>query len=173
MATTKKSTEERGEGKINDVTVEVCRPAAGDKVPCVTVIYYGVRIIRYAISITEPEPAENITFEFDELEFQHYETDPATGEITGSSKTIRLENHHPKPAGTGAQAGGGGGGSSGSDSDATPSSGGGAGGVSPAPALAVAAAGGSPAAPGAAPDPTVNVNFPGLWQGTGFGILPD
>jgi type VI protein secretion system component Hcp len=174
MATTTKSTEDKGKGKINDVTVEVCRPAGGEKVPCLRVIYYGVRITRYAISITEPEPAENITFEFDKLKFKYYQTDPATGQVINSAgiETEELENHPPQPIGS-AQAAGGSTGSSGAEG--TTPAGGGAGGVSPTPALGLAAAasGGVPSSPGAAPDPTVNVNFPGLWQGTGFGILPD
>jgi len=175
MATTTKSTEEQGKGKINNVTVDVCRPAGGEKVTCLRVIYYGVRITRYAISISQPEPAESITFEFDKLKFKYYQTDPATGELINSDgiETEELENHHPQQTGSAAQAAGGNTGGSGSGADGASSSGGGTGGVSPTPALAGAGAGGAPASPGAAPDPTVNVNFPGLWQGTGFGLLPD
>lgn len=172
MATATKSTDDRGKGRINEVTVEVCRPAGGEKVPCVRLTYYGVRITRYAISITEPEPAESITFEFDKLKFKYFQTDPATGEVLNNAglETSELENHHPQAAlsalvpsapmaaATGAAASGG----------ATPG-GGRSSAVVPTPTPAAP----PPGPPGAPPDPTVNVNFPGLWQGTGFGLLPD
>src|SRR5579859_1225062 len=103
MATTTKSTDDRGQGRINEVTVEVCRPAGGDKIPSVTVIYYGVRIIRYAITISEPEPAETITFEFDKLKFEYLQTDPTTGEVIDSVETTELENHHPQAAASAVQ----------------------------------------------------------------------
>lgn len=171
MATTTKATKDQADGRIGQVTVEVCRPAGGEKIPCVTVIYYGVRVTRYAISMTGPEPAENITFEFDKVKFKYLQTDPETGKVVNSAgeQTSELENHHPQVAtGAGAPAGAGGSssgaGSSGSEAP---------GGSGPSPAPVPASPSGPPAAPGSAPDPTVNVNFPGLWQGTGFGLLPD
>jgi type VI protein secretion system component Hcp len=189
MATDTKSTENQGQGRIDLVTVEVCRPVSGgqrivlddgttvevNKIPCVTVYYYGVRIIKYAIAISSPEPAESITFEFDKVKVKYLQTDPSTGKAVNSTgvSTDEMENHHPPDAASGGDStaasagtsGGGGSGSTGGD---------GAGGVgSPAPAVTPAAAGAPPAAPGSPPDPTVNVNFPGLWQGTGFGVLPN
>jgi type VI protein secretion system component Hcp len=186
MATTTKSTDDQADGRIDKVTVEVCRPASGDqtytlddgtpvqlnKIPCATVEYRGVRVIRYELSISGPEPAESITFEFDSLRYKYLRTKPDTGEVVdrGGLKTPWMDNHHPDArATTGDSAAGGDGnsGASGSAGTAAP------GAATPSPATAPAGAGGSPPAPGSAPDPTVNVNFPGLWQGTGFGLLPD
>ena len=173
MATTAKLTDDQAQGRINEVTVEVCRPAGGEKVPCVTVIYYGVRIIKYEISITEPEPAESITFEFEKLKFKYYQTDPATGQVINRAglETEELENHHPDAIATPGQ-------TATSAAGNTSSGNGNSGGNSPdsgTPAVGAPVPAGAPAVavPGAAPDPTVNVNFPGLWQGTGFGLLPD
>ncbi len=173
MATATKSTDDHGQGRINEVTVEVCRPAGGEKVPCVRLVYYGVRITRYAISITEPEPAENITFEFDKLKFTYFQTDPKTGKVINSAglETDELENHHLQAAATGGQPAASSGANTGASAPAT--SGTAAAGNAPPPGSAVGNGNASGAAPGAAPDPTVTVNFPGLWQGTGFGLLPD
>ena len=152
-------------GTIEVVTVEVCRPAGGEKVMAVKVIYKGVRITRYEISLDGPEPAENITFEFDSLKFVYNQTDAETGEVVDGSPgadtldTGDLENAEDLNLASGNEP-------SGTENDSSD-------GASPSPAMAPAAAPGSPSAPGAAPDSTVTVNFPGLWQGTGFGVLPD
>jgi type VI protein secretion system component Hcp len=187
MATTTKSTDDDGEGRIDKVTVEVCRPTTSEhvfvlndgstatinKVPCARVEYKGVRIIKYELSMNGPEPAESITFEFDSLKYTYVRINPETGDVVDESglKTSWLENHHPEARGSandssGSNTNGGSGGTG-------AGSGGGGGNGSPSPALAPATAGGSPPAPGSAPDPTISVNFPGLWQGTGFGLLPD
>ncbi|HZR21580.1 MAG TPA: type VI secretion system tube protein Hcp [Verrucomicrobiae bacterium] len=152
-------------GIIDQVTVEVCRPAGGEKVACAKAVYFGVRIIRYGISMSEPEPAESITFEFDKVKFCYFRTDPRTGELldVNGECTDAMENHHESDSNAASQSSGDGQTSAGDAPGATPA----------APALAPAANGGAPAAPGSTPDATVNVNFPGLWQGTGFGVLPD
>lgn len=186
MATTTKSTDDDGDGRIDKVTVEVCRPTSSDqvfvlndgttatinKVPCARVEYKGVRVIRYELSMSGPEPAESITFEFDSLKYTYVQIDPETGDVVDESglKTSWLENHHPQArdsanASSNSSSNGGSGGSSSSGSGGGDNS-------TPSPAAAPAA-GGAPAAPGSAPDPTISVNFPGLWQGTGFGLLPD
>ena len=185
MATTTKSTDDTADGRIDKVTVEVCRPASGDqtytledgtsvqlnKIPCAAVEYRGVRIIRYEISISGPEPAETITFEFDALRYKYRQTNPKTGAVKDQRglKTPWMDNHHPDArtsANDSATATSGGSGATGRPAGAAP----GAGSTAPAASPNV---GGPAPAPGAAPDPTVNVNFPGLWQGTGFGVLPD
>jgi len=184
MAKVTKSTEDKGKGKIDKVTVEVCRPASGDqpftlddgstvqlnKIPCAKVEYKGVRILRYEISINTPEPAESITFEFDSLKYTYLQTNPETGDVVDQSgiKTPWLDNHHPD-----ARAADGSSGTTDSGAGAASSSGAGSGAGNGNPSPALAAASSAAAAPGAAPDSTVNVNFPGLWQGTGFGLLPD
>jgi len=187
MATATKSTEDEGEGRIDKVTVEVCRPTSSEqifvlndgttasinKVPCAKVEYKGVRIIRYELSMNGPEPAESVTFEFDSLKYTYVKIDPETGNVIDENglKTSWLENHHPDPnsaasaSSTSSSSGGNGSGTGG---------GGGGGGATAAPSPTTApATAGAPSAPGAAPDPTISVNFPGLWQGTGFGLLPD
>jgi type VI protein secretion system component Hcp len=179
MATTTKTTDDDATGRINTVTVEVCRPISGEyfyrlkngslvashKVPCATVKYSGVRIIRYELNISTPEPSEVITFEFDKMQYKYLQTDPATGEVVDDQgqETGWLDNHHPEAkdskektstgGSTSGSSGSSGSGSSGNGQTATPAS--------------------APTVPGAAPEATVAVNFPGLWQGTGFGLLPD
>jgi hypothetical protein len=159
------------DGIIDEVTVEVCRPASGEKVTCVKVVYYGVRITKYGIALSGPEPAETITFEFDKVKFYYYPTDPYTGKLLHGKavNTDAMENHHSDET----QASSGSHPAAGAHGGGGPSAGSGAGGGSGAPALVPAAAGGAAPAPASAPDPTIGVNFPGLWQGNGFGLLPD
>ena len=168
-----KSKDEQEQGWIDIVTVEVCRPDGDDKIPFVTVEYHGVRLVRYSIEMSGPEPSESITFEFQKLGFQHIRTDPYTGRVAARdpvTKTGELANSGTGQGGT-----------------AQVSSGGGVGGavtgsVSVAPGAAASAsasvaansgASATPAGPATSVDIAVNVNFPGLWQGTGFGVLPD
>jgi type VI protein secretion system component Hcp len=159
-------------GLIDEVTVDVCRPAGGEKASCVKVIYKGVRIIKYGISLSGPEPAENITFEFDKVRFRYYQTNPYTGELVDISgiETDEMDNHHEDDQNSGQSNTGGG--TADGNGDGSGGGGSGDGALTPAVLAAIAAAASSAAA-GSAPDPTVTVNFPGLWQGTGFGVLPD
>jgi type VI protein secretion system component Hcp len=153
-------------GIIEQVTVEVCRPAGGKKIAVAIADYYGVKITGFHFSIDGPEPEETVTFEFDKVQYTYVQTSPYTGEVMDSKgkNTVELPNHHDKEpsSGNGASSG-----EEDTSENAEP------GGGSPTPATAPVNVGGSPLAPGTAPDPTVTVNFPGLWQGTGFGILPD
>jgi type VI protein secretion system component Hcp len=173
MATTTKSTDDQNDGRINQVVVEVCRPADGEKIPCVTITYYGVRITRYAIAINEPEPAETVTFEFDRVKFKYLRTDPSTGRVMHSSglETPEMDNHHNEVAASGAGAGA----PAASAASNSASSAGAAAAVSAATPAApgVGSPNGANPNQGSSPDATVNVNFPGLWQGNGFGLLPD
>jgi hypothetical protein len=80
-ATTKNTEAEEDEdltGVLDEVEVHVCRPSGGTagnagtqhvKYNVVRVVYYKVRIIHFQISIDEPEPAEEIKFEFDALDY--------------------------------------------------------------------------------------------------------
>jgi hypothetical protein len=168
-----KSRDEQEKGWIDIVTVEVCRPAGGEKIPFVTVEYHGVRLVHYSIEMSGPEPSESITFEFQKLGFQHMRTDPYTGNVASKdaiTKTGELANSGTGQGGTAQASGGGAGGGSGT------------GGVTVVPAAAAPAPSGGGAAPGGSATPAggvssvdiaVNANFPGLWQGTGFGVLPD
>lgn len=172
----KQSKEEQEKGWIGQVTVEVCRPASGEKIPFVTVKYQKVRIIHFRIDMSEPEPAEEITFEFDSLVFEYLRTDPNTGERIGgaTSKTSQLKNHSQDTASGQAGAGGAGGAGAGAGGAAAAATAGAAAAAAGGGSAAGASGGnGSPAGVPSATEAAVNMNFPGLWQGTGFGILPD
>jgi len=97
-----KPKEEQEQGWIDIVTIEVCRPAPGDKLPFVIVEYHGVRLIRYSIDMSGPEPSESITFEFQKLWFQHTRSDPYTGSVPANavSKTGLLANSGTGQSGT-------------------------------------------------------------------------
>jgi type VI protein secretion system component Hcp len=81
-------------GLIDKVTVHVCRTGGGRKIPFVIVIYYGVRVIHFKTGIAGAESSEEITFEFDSVEYQYQRTDPYTGiEMGAPARTNKLENH--------------------------------------------------------------------------------
>lgn len=123
-----KSKDEQEKCWIDKVTVEVCRPAGGTKLPFVILEYHQVRITNYSIDIASAEPAESITFEFQKLLFRHTRTDPYTGDeafedsktstgllansATGQSSTAQGSGSEPGPApapapGAGPTSGGG------------------------------------------------------------------
>ena len=107
-ATTKRvDSDESEDGVINEVEVHVCRPVgsfkdvdnAGNtiervKIPVVIVIYKNVRITHFQISIDDPEPAEEIKFEFDELDYGYQPTNPNTGEKDGDVQWIKTMKNH-------------------------------------------------------------------------------
>jgi len=181
-ATARKLTGDQDQGRIDRVTIEICKQAAAadsegdrddDKFPFITVRYFGVRIVDYAIDMSKPEPDETITFVFEKLDVEYQPTDPHTGRKIDDkvSRAIGMQNYAPAKAaaakssaasvagavttasastGAAAAAAGGGGG----NGDGASASNGSAGASSPTEAA-------------------VNANFPGLWGGNGFGILPD
>jgi hypothetical protein len=162
-------------GWIDQVTVEVCRPAAGEKIPFVIIRYYGVKVTNYEVSITEPEPSETIKFEFEELELEYQQTDPFTGARKGGATvTKRLTN---RPASQNTTSGPAKGGSGAASPGASPDGSGGAvsagTGASAAVAVAASNGNGSSAALVSATDGAVRANFPALWSENGFGLLPD
>jgi len=169
-----KSKEDQDKGRINQVTVDICRSAGGKKFPFVIIRYYGVRIVSFGIDMSGPEPSETITFEIEDLDFEYQPTKPETGLEDGPTlKALHLTNHEPDPTSSH--------GSTSSADDGTPAAapagaaapGGGAGGATPASAAAGASGNGSPAPLVTTTDAAVGASFPGLWQGTGFGVLPD
>ena len=173
LALAEPNKEDQAKTWIDVVTVEVCRPAGGEKIPFVIVEYHGVRITNYSINISAAEPSESITFEFQELAFQHTRTDPYTAAVAAKdpiTKTGELAN-----AGTGQSGTAEGGGSAPAETPGP--TGGPVAVVGAAPAGAGAtgssSAGPTPAGPATAVDAAVSANFPGLWQGSGFGVLPD
>jgi type VI protein secretion system component Hcp len=171
-ATTKKTVDDKDPGKIDLITIDICKQS-DDKFPFIIVRYFGVRIVAYAIDMSGPEPAETLSFVFEKLELEYQRTDPFTGKIMGArEKALNMENYTPKTdptqSGSASVAGG-----------ASTSSGSSGGAAAPAPAAAPASGNGdgAPASNGSATaSPTevaVSANFPGLWGGNGFGILPD
>jgi type VI protein secretion system component Hcp len=171
-STTKKTDDDDAKGVIDQVTVEVCRPAGGDKIPFVTVKYFNVRVTHFSVAMDGPEPSESIEFEFEELVFEYRRTDPYTGkEVQGRpAKTGRLAND----AGNGSPGSSGGGDSgagpaspaAGTAGAATPSAGAGA-------VATPAGANGAHAGLASSTELAVSVNYPGYLGGNGFGLLPD
>jgi type VI protein secretion system component Hcp len=172
-ATVKKSDDDQDKGRIDRITIDICKQA-DDKFPFITVRYFGVRIVSYGIDMAGPEPAETISFVFEKLELEYQRTDPFTGAKKGAtSKALNMENYTPaKPAAaqstasvasaaTTASA------STGSAAAAAAAAAGGGG-----DGDGTAAGNGAPGAP-ATTEAAVGANFPGLWTGTGFGVLPD
>jgi type VI protein secretion system component Hcp len=164
-----KADEDHQDPTINTVTVHVCKTAAGQKFPFVVIWYNGVRVTDYKVDMSGPEPEETIEIEFDSYEFGYQPTDPVTGKPVGSMvKTGLIERDedptHDSEEGTVP------GGSSTAAAAVAAATGVAAGG---APATAAAAAGGGTPGITTATEAAVGANFPGLWQGNGFGLLPD
>jgi type VI protein secretion system component Hcp len=170
-------------GTIDDVTVEICKRAGGaSSIPFVIIKYKKVRITEYQLDMSDPEPSESITFEYDKMLYGFQQTSPTTGEPIGQIIwTGGLEATKAAPASS----------SQGSSTAETTSNGSPAAGAAAAggAAAAAAAAGGAAvqtsasSAPGAengsgnslasAADLAIANNFPGLWGPDGFGALPD
>lgn len=181
-ATARKLTGEQDRGLIDRVTIEICKQAAPAgwvegkqsevKFPYVTVRYFGVRVVGYSVDISGPEPSETISFVFEKLDVEYQPTDPLTGtKIDGAvSRAMGMKNYAPAQPGTAKK-------SAVSVAGATTT----ASGITGAAAAAAASGGGGADGDGApagngAPSTTedaLSANFPGLWTGTGFGILPD
>jgi type VI protein secretion system component Hcp len=169
MATMPNHDPKDGTGMIDQVTVEVCRPAPtadgnSEKIPFVKVRYYSVQITKYALSISGPEPSETITFKFDSVDFTYLQTSPYTNQVIGGEHSIQppLENYHKKPNE-----------SAGDLAPAEPAVGPPGGSGSPGPSSAGTSPGGpgstngSPAPPGSAPNGVGTLAFPGgIWQST-------
>jgi type VI protein secretion system component Hcp len=171
VATTNKSMDDHDPGRIDRITIDICKQS-DDKFPFIVVRYFGVRIVAYAIDMSGPEPAETISFVFDKLELEYQRTNPFTGARMGeTAKALNMENYAPTQSSQSGAAS-----VAGAASTSSASTG--------AAAAAAAAAGGgadgngAPASNGSSVNgsPTevaANANFPGLWGGNGFGILPD
>jgi type VI protein secretion system component Hcp len=176
-----KTEKEKKDTLLTVVTVEICRQTGAtvdlnghkvaEKIPYVTVRYKDVRIVNYSVDMSDVEAIETITFEFSELDFEHIRTSPETGlkvEKDAVTKALGMANSAAGAAGSGSTTGGETGGSAG---------------ASPAPVVVAPNSGSAstgnsggaavPAGGGSAVDAAANANFPGLWPGTGFGILPD
>jgi len=67
-----KSKEEQSKGRIDQVTVEVCKTAGGVKFPFLIIKYYGVRVVDYAVSMSGPEPSETIKLEIEKFVAREY-----------------------------------------------------------------------------------------------------
>lgn len=89
-----KKSENDKKGVIDQVTVHVCRPAGGEKIPFLIIKYYGVRVTHFRVGMNGPESSEEITFKFEALEYEYQRTSPYTGATQGDSvSTDRLKNH--------------------------------------------------------------------------------
>jgi len=180
-ASTKKTDAEEGDDKkgvIDVVTVHVCRPSAKEgerqgerKIPYVVVRYRDVRVTHYKIDISDPEPAEELTLEFDSLEYEFQPTDPYTGLAKGpAEKTFTMDNHGNRQKQTGAAQ---------TAAAAAPAAG-----AAPAGSGSSGAGGGAAAAPSPVPasngsasiatatDLAVLTNFPGAGSLNNSGVLP-
>jgi len=180
--------EYRGKGWIDEVTVEICRQSGAmvkktgetlapggelvvEKFPFIKVVYKGVQVIDYGIDMRGPEPEETIKFKALSFDLVYEQTDPKTGKKTGKRKQAigmksfedaKQSQDQSNPAADGNTAGGGG--------DSAVAS------AVAASVVASSGASGSNAMPGGAAsttDAAVTANYPGLWTGTGFGVLPD
>ena len=155
-ATTTRTDEEDSEkGRIQDVTIEVCRQSDA-KFPFLKIKYTGVTIVKYGVDMSGPEPSESITFKAETMAFEYQRTHPETGAKQGGPvRTGELTSY-------------------------VPSQGNGAGGIGAA-ALAAAAAAGmdgedgadGPGANGLDAEGALNSSFPGLVTSNDLGLLPD
>jgi type VI protein secretion system component Hcp len=97
-ATTMKSDDDEGIGRINVVTIHICRQA-GDKFPFLTVKYFGVTLTDYGIDLSGPEPSESVTMKYEKFKFCYQPTSPETGVKKGGEQcTGQLQNLQPVPA---------------------------------------------------------------------------
>lgn len=169
-AAANKSDDAQGKGLIDQVTVHVCRPSGGTKIPFLIVRYFNVQITHYEVEMSDPEPAEEIRFEFEAVEFEYQRTDPYTGATTGDAVRVKLKNYvtqaevekRTAPAAAPAVA------------VAAASTGGSGGSAAPAPAPPPAPAPGGNGALQVIASPTevaVTVNFPGYSVGVGAGTF--
>ena len=166
--------EDEGDHILDEVEIHVCRPSGGwmkdnierAKVPVVIVWYYKVRITHFRIDISEPEPSEEISFEFESLKYAYQETDPYTGLPVGKAedhKTADLKNYVNKttPAGASAPTAAAAGNGSGSSTTVVPG----------VPAAGANGGGGSSSSLATVTDMGVATNFPGLFPQNGQGTL--
>jgi type VI protein secretion system component Hcp len=172
-ATTKKVIDEQDPGKIDRITIDICKQS-DDKFPFIIVRYFGVRIVAYAIDMSGPEPAETLSFVFEKLELEYQRTNPFSGAKMGATeKALNMENYAPAKS-DGAQSGAtsaAGAATSAASTGATGAAGAAAGGGGGADGNGAPASNGSSTA--SPTEAAVSANFPGLWGGNGFGILPD
>ena len=162
------SQEEKDKGIIDKVTVEVCRTAGQNKFPFVRIEYYNVKIVHFSIDMDGPEPTETVEFEYDAFDFSYQQTDPFTGLPVGNLVEVaKIEGRKSDADGTQSS------GSSSSDSSSSGGSGDGGNGDSQAGGAATLTPSDSPPPLVTPTDQGVGAHFPGLWEDTGFGLLPD
>ena len=172
-ASTKRSDDTQGRGRIDKVTIEICRQSGVEsegRIPFLVVRYFNVYVISYSVDISDPDPMETIELKCERAEFEYTQTDPYTGgRMKGGTKKATGMVQHKQAVVAG---GGGGSGPAPAPTVAMPVAVGAA-----VTSTAAAATGSNTSAPGAggavSTEAAVSANFPGLWQGTGFGILPD
>src|SRR3954471_16865539 len=165
-----KSKEEREAGSIDKVTVEICKDAGLQKFAFMVVEYSGVRITKFAINMSDPEPSETIEFEYDKFEFKFQPPDPYTGLPVGPLVTTALfEGRKEKEPDSGGQ-------SQGAATTTASSNGATAIATSAAAAVVATTAGNGSRSVGglsSTVDSGVSANFPGAMATNGLGLLPD
>ncbi len=160
-ATVKKTDADQNAGKIDQVTVEICKTVGEQKFPFIIVTYYGARILSYAIDVSSPEPAETITFEIEGMDYEFQPTDAFSGLPKGGLlRATDLKNHKPVNA-TASQAGG-------AVTVSSPAGGGLAASVSGASPPGVV---GPPPGHAASAEAKVTAGYPGAEIGTGNGLM--
>jgi type VI protein secretion system component Hcp len=165
-----KSKEERDVGSIDKVTIEICKAAGPKKFAFMVVEYSGVRITKFAINMSDPEPSETIEFEYDKFEFKFQPTDPYSGLPQGPLVTTAIfEGRKEKEA----EAPGGG--QTQSATATTTSSANGATTTAAAAVVASTASNGARSVGGLSStvDAGVSATFPGAMAPNGLGLLPD
>jgi type VI protein secretion system component Hcp len=169
QATTRKSKAQKdNDAVIDQVTIDICKQST-EKFPFLTVKYYGVRVVGYGIDVNGPEPSETISFVFEELDFEYQPTDPYDGSKKegAASKAMGMKNYKQAPAVAAT------GGIATTTSAATAAAGAASGAAGNSSAAGSPASNGADSAAPSSTEAVANTNFPGLWTGTGFGILPD
>jgi type VI protein secretion system component Hcp len=163
------------DGVIEQVRVEVCKDVGDDedegKLCYLAFEYENVRILDFAVDMSDPEPTETIRFSYEAFRMGYQQTDPETGLPIGS---MEWTDTIADTAASGAI--------SSSDGDGNAQA---AAGVSSALSAQGASQGsasssnngnGNASAGGqlaTATDAALGANFPGIWGPAGLGILPD
>jgi type VI protein secretion system component Hcp len=153
---TRADEQKQDKGLINEVRIHVCRQAGEVKFPYLIVMYYDVTITKFSIDLSGPEPTETITFKAGASTYFYQQVHPQTGAPMGQTVSCGpLANYTPPPSAAATAA-----------AEAASAE------AAAAAAAAAGAAGNGSGGGGSGTDAALDANFPGLWSGAGFGVLP-
>jgi hypothetical protein len=133
--------------------------------------YSGVRITKFSINMSDPDPSETIEFEYDKFEFKFQPTDPYSGLPSGPLVTTAVfEGRKEKESDSGGQSQAGASTTASSNGATTTTAT-----TTAAAAVATTASNGSRSVGGLSStvDSGVSANFPGAMASNGLGLLPD